>query len=167
MVVFLLTFDVVQSGVKLSSRSAAQGMVQENARQVVETIVREVKGAGEDCTGWEVGVNPDPVDQFYDQEVGRISFSRCVGYDSGLELMEWGPVVTYEFEPAIGDEPGKIVRIENGTRVAVCNNVTTFTVTYDSGSSVLAVSATLQVEDPESPGNMIGASYTGNAKLMN
>ena len=144
-----------------------QGMVQEEARHVVAAIVRELKDSGEECTGWEIGLNPDPPSQYYEQEASRISFSRCIGYDPALEMLQWGPAVTYELDPAVGEEPAKLARTENGVRVGVCDHVGAFTVCYMPDDSLVVITLTVQREDPESRGDLIRASYTTSVRLRN
>ncbi|HUW58111.1 MAG TPA: hypothetical protein VMZ92_15845 [Planctomycetota bacterium] len=157
----------LRAGMGASSRTMTQGVVQERVRQVVEVMVRELKDTGETCTGWTVGENPDPADQYYGQDVAVISFSRCVGYDPALELLQWGPVVTYEYEPPVGEEPGKLVRTEDGTRVNVCDNVSAFTVCYVQEDSAMTVTLTVECADPGNAEHTIRVSYTTNVNLRN
>ena len=99
--------------------------------------------------------------------MNRISFSRCVGYDPALEMLQWGPVVTYDYEAPVGAEPGKLVRTENGTTVSVCDHVSAFTVCYLPDDSLVSVTLTVEREDPESPEHTIRASYTTSVRLRN
>jgi Tfp pilus assembly protein PilE len=166
-VILVTTILLLKAGLGASSRSAAQGMVQEEARRSVERIARELKDSSEESTGWEVGVNPVPYTQYYDNDVSRISFSRCTGYDATHDLLQWGPVVVYEHQPAAGSEPGKLVRLENGARMTVCDHVSEFAVHYQPDDKVMIVSLTVQTPDLESPGHVVRASYSDRVKLRN
>lgn len=161
------SFSLLRTGLGASSTTVTQGIVQERARGVVEALAREMKDTGEQCTGWEVGLDPDPVSQHYGQDVSKISFSRCVGYDPALEMLQWGSVVTYEHEPAQGEEPGKLVRTEGGAHVTVCDHVTEFAVCYQPDESAVVITLTVQRESPESRGHFISASYATTVKLRN
>jgi len=166
-VILAATINLVRSGIAASSRTVAQGAVQEEVCRVVDALSRELKDAGEECTGWAVGPNPSPPSQYYGQDVSKISFSRCIGYDPALELRQWGPVVTYEHEGAVGDEPGKLTRTEGGVCVVVCDRVSQFLVRYTQDNSVVVVTLTVECDDPESPGHTIRASHTRNVRLRN
>ena len=157
----------LRAGMGASSRTMTQGVVQERVRQVVEVMVRELKDTGETCTGWTVGENPNPAGQYYDQDVSVISFSRCVGYDPALEMLQWGPVVTYEYGPPVGEEPGKLVRTENGMRTEVCDHVGAFTARYVQEDSAVTVTLTVERADPENAEHTIRASYTTSVRLRN
>jgi prepilin-type N-terminal cleavage/methylation domain-containing protein len=166
-VILAVTINLVRSGLSASSRTVTQGATQEEACRVVDALSRELKDSGEGCTGWAVGLNPSPPSQYYGQDVSRISFSRCIGYDPTLELLQWGPVVTYEYQNAVGDEPGKLARTEGGVRVTVCDHVSQFLVHYMPDNSVVVVTLTVECDDPESPGHTIRASHTRNVRLRN
>lgn len=166
-VMLAVSINLLRAGMSTSSGTVTQGIVQEEARHVVEAFVRELKDAGEVCTGWEVGPNPDPSTQYYGQDVGTISFSRGIGYDPALEMLQWGPVVTYEYEEAVGEEPGKLVRTEGGVRTAVCNYVSDFRVCYEPNDSVVTVTLAVQRLDPDSPDHFVRASYSTSVKLRN
>jgi len=166
-IILVVTMTLWSAGVRTSSRSALQGSVQEEAGRAMERLARELKDSGEQSTGWQVGVDPAPYDQFYGQDVGRISFSRCVGYDAGLELLEWSPVVTWEFVPGAGAQPGTLVRTENGNATPVCSNVNAFTLRYEADRSTVVITLVIQQENPESRGQFVRASYTTTVALRN
>ena len=154
-------------GMGVNSRCLTQGGVQEVARRTVEAMLREMKDSGESCTGWAIGLNPSPVSEFYDQDVTQVSFSRCIGYDVGLDTLQWGPVVTLSFQPAQGAEPGKVIRTENGVQTIICDRVGDFRACYLSMEGRLELTVTVTSDDPQSPGHVIRASHTGSVKLRN
>ena len=166
-IILVVSMTLLSTGVNTSSRSALQGSVQEEAGRSVERLARELKDSGEASTGWEVGVDPSPYDQFYNEEVMKISFSRCVGYDAELELLQWSPVVTYEFVPGAGAQPGTLNRTEGGSTTTVCDHVNAFTVRYDPTKSTVVIMLTVQQENPESRGHFVRASYTTTVGLRN
>ncbi len=167
-VILLLTMGLLRTGLGTSSRSATQGTVQEEARRTVESVMRELKDSGESSTGWEIGVMPNPYTQYYDTDVNRIRFSRCIGYDAATDLLLWGPAVTYVHEPpSAGGEPGKLMRIENGVQTRVCDHVTAFTVRYVPDERLIIVSLTVEMPDPESRTHTIRADCTERVRLRN
>ena len=160
-----LTFFL--TGIGANSRCLTQGSVLEEARRAVEAMTQEVKDSSESCTGWEIGVDPLPPDQYYDTEVTQVSFSRCIGYDTTLDLPEWGPVVTFGYEPAQGDEPGKIFRMSGGVKTYTCDSVANFYMKYLSGTGQIEVMVAVSRRDPESPDHMICAAHTALVSLRN
>ncbi|KPJ53698.1 MAG: hypothetical protein AMS16_05155 [Planctomycetes bacterium DG_58] len=161
------SINLLRAGLGTSSATVAQGVVQDQARAGAETLARELKDTGVECTGWAVGANPDPVSQYYGQEVNQISFSRCVGYDPALEMLQWGPVVTYQWEPPAGDEPGKLLRTEGGTKIIVCSYVSQFVACYEPDDSVMVITLTVTHPYPGQPGHFVRASYATAVKLRN
>lgn len=154
-------------GIGVNSRALTQGSVQELARSTVEALLRELKDSGESCTGWAVGLNPAPASQYYDQDVTQLSFSRCIGYDAALDTLQWGSVVTFSYQPAQGDEPGKVIRTENGVQTIVCDRVSDFRACYFAVDGQLQLTLTVTDEDPQSPGHLIVASHTASVTLRN
>jgi len=165
--ILIASVGLLSSGMKTTAQSVTQGSVQEEADRVLERLGRELKDSGVTSTGWEIGINPSPADQFYGQEVTRISFSRCTGYDADMEMLQWGPVVSYQYIAADGAEPGRLVRSENGTTVTVCDNVQDFAACYDADESLMTIRVTVQRENPGSRGHFIRASYTTSVRLRN
>ena len=165
--ILALSIHFMMAGLGVHTRCLTQGTIQDQARQGIETIIRELKDSGEGCTGWAVGINPNPASQFYDQDVTRVGFSRCVGYDPAQDLLLWGPVVSYSFQPAQGAEPGKLVRTESGVPTLVCDRVVDFHVRFLPMTAKFQVTLTVQCPDPESPGHFIRASYQSSVKLRN
>ena len=155
------------AGIRVNDRTLTQGMVQELARQSLERMVRELKDSGEGCTGWSVGLNPSPANQYYDQYVTRVSFSRCTGYNTGADMLTWGPVVTLSYQAAQGAEPGKAVRTQNGVQTTICDGVSDFRMKYISVEGSLELTLTVMRRDPESPGHWIRSSHTTSVKLRN
>ena len=82
-------------------------------------------------------------------------------------MLQWGPVVTYEWGPPSGDEPGKLVRTEGGTRVIVCDHVSEFVVCYQPDDSVVVITVTVTRASPVSRGHFVRASYATTVKLRN
>ena len=165
--IMAVSVNALLRGLGVNSQCLTQGTVQEQARHSVESLVRELKDSSEGCTGWAVGLNPDPVGQYYDQDVIQVSFSRCTGYDPALELRQWGPVVTFSYQPAQGAEPGKLLRTENGVQTVICDNVSDFHVHYVAQNGQFQVTVTVVRDNPQSPGHTIRASHTGTVKLRN
>lgn len=157
----------LMAGMRVDERTMTQGTVQEQTRQTLDKIVRELKDSGEGCTGWAIGLNPSPATQYYDQDVTRISFSRCTGYNAATDLLTWGPVETFSYQPAQGAEPGKVVRTENGVQTMICDGVSDFHMRYVSTEGRLELTLTVVRRDPESPGHTINASHTTSVKLRN
>ena len=155
------------AGIRVNSETLTQGTVQEQARQCLETMVRELKDSGEGCTGWAVGLNPNPTSQFYNRDVTQVSFSRCTGYDPVLDLLHWGPVVTYSFQAAQGAEPGKLLRREGSSQTPICDHVSDFHVRYLPTTAQFTMTLTLQCPDPDSPGHLIRSSLNQTIKLRN
>ncbi|GEM_PF-3934155 len=154
-------------GIGVNSRTLTQGTVQEQARQCLEVMVREFKDSGEGCTGWAVGVNPNPADQYYDQDVTQISFSRCTGYDPSADLLEWGPIEAFRYQPAQGAEPGKVVKVAGGGETVICDSASDFRMKYLRDEGSIELTLTVLRADPQSPGHYIRASHTTSVKLRN
>lgn len=155
------------AGMKVNSRTLTQGTVQEQARQCLDSMVRELKDSGEGCTGWAIGLNPTPASQFYDIDVNQVSFSRCTGYDAASDLLSWGPVVKLSFQPPQGMDLGKVVRTEGGVQTLICDGVADFHMHYVSLTGELQLTLTVARWDPVSPGHVISASHTTAVKLRN
>ncbi len=165
--ILLMSMSMTWLGVQTAARSSAQSSVQGQARNAVEAIARELKDSSENSSGWEIGENPTPYDEFYGQDVGKISFSRCVGYDAELELLQWSVAVTYEFTPPDGDEPGKLTRTINGIRMVVCDRVSAFIVNYSPDAGSCEITVTVSTTDPVDPGLVTRASYSTSQVLRN
>ena len=155
------------AGLKVNSRTLTQGTVQEQARQHLDAMVRELKDSGEGCTGWAIGINPNPANQFYNIDVTQVCFSRCTGYDATNDQLLWGPVIKLSFLPPQGAEPGKVVRTESGVQTLVCDNVADFRVHYVSLTGELRLTLTVARWDPVSAGHVVCSSHTTSVKLRN
>jgi prepilin-type N-terminal cleavage/methylation domain-containing protein len=166
-VVLALSIHMLLAGVGLNSRCLTQGSAEEEVVRVVEMIKRELKDSGEGCTGWAVGANPNPASQYYSQSVSQVSFSRCIGYDPANDLRQWGPVITYQLQPAQGSEPAKLLKKENNVQVPVCNNVGDFHVRYQPDNALFEVTLTVSLVDPTNRGHTIRASHTEKIRLRN
>lgn len=166
-VILAATVGLLRAGLGSSSRSATQGLAQEEARRTVEAIARELKDSGESSTGWEVGVSPNPYTQYYDNDVRRVRFSRCVAYDAVNDLRLWGPMVTYEHQPASGAESGKLVRTENGVQMPVCDHVSAFAFRYVPDERLAILSLTVEHVDPGNRDHVIRADCTKRVRLRN
>lgn len=167
LVVMGTTLSLLLAGIAVNGRNLTQGTVQEEARRAVEAITRELKDSSPSCTGWVIGVDPPSPEAFYDTAVTQISFSRCTGYDTVLDMLEWGPVVTLGYEPAQGAEPGKIFRMENGFKTYICDSVSDFNVTYLSATGEFEVTVAVSRTDPGNPDQTISAAHTALVKLRN
>jgi hypothetical protein len=76
-------------------------------------------------------------------------------------------VVTFGYEPAQGDEPGKIFRTEGGVRTYICDGVANFYMKYLSGTGQFEVMVAVSRRDPENPDHTICAAHTALIKLRN
>jgi Tfp pilus assembly protein PilV len=165
--ILIVSISLLSTGWQTSAQSTAQGSVQAEADRLIERLARELKDSSEQSTGWQVGANPSPADQFYGQPVSRISFSRCTGYDPGLEALEWSPVVTYNFVPPFNGQVGRVTRTENNFTVTVCEQVQTFEIVYDADERMVNVTLVVQRNNPLDAGRAVRAAYTTGVRLRN
>jgi len=87
--VMAASFSIITSSQKVQTRSINDGHMHEQARIIAERIAREMRYTGGSCPNYDVSE---------DAGVLTVSFRKCTGYDTQLQLPTWGNLISYEFK---------------------------------------------------------------------